>query len=72
MFKKLKDKIAEEVKSSPQLFEQLAKGVQVVFPRLLTFVTPKLLKIQLFDAITRFCNDELQNTFLFVKHLERF
>lgn len=30
MFKKLKDKIAEEVKSSPQRVQQLAQGVQAV------------------------------------------
>lgn len=31
MFKKLKDKIAEEVKQSPQRFQQMAQAAQVIF-----------------------------------------
>lgn len=32
MFKKLKDKIAEEVKQSPQRFQELAQAAQVCLP----------------------------------------
>jgi hypothetical protein len=37
MFKKLKDKLAEEVKQSPQRFQQMAQAAQVFFQNLLTF-----------------------------------
>lgn len=42
MFRKLKDKIAEEVKSSPQRLQQFAQAAQVLYRASDHFLNPKV------------------------------